>query len=320
MTEINRRGFLRTAAVASASAAGICLSRGTAFAGEKKRKFTMDLVCGAIGVRADQRQAIDLAHKYGFESVAPSAQSLARLSDGEMEELLGTLKEKNLIWGSAGLPVDFRRDEERFRAGLEVLPALAKAIQRAGGSRVNTWLRPSHDTLTYVSNFKQHARRLGKIAKVLADHDLRLGLEYVGPKTSWTASRHAFIHTMAETKELIVEIGQDNVGFVLDSWHWYTAHETKEDLLSLTAADVVACDLNDAPAGIPVDEQMDGSRELPAATGVIDLKAFLGALIQIGYDGPVRAEPFNKKLRDMDNEPAMAATAAAMKKALALVS
>lgn len=280
----------------------------------------MDLVCGAIGVRADQGQAIELADKYGFESVAPSATFLARLSEGEIDELLGTMKQKDLVWGSAGLPVDFRRDEERFRAGLDNLPELAKTLQRVGASRVNTWLRPSHDTLTYVSNYKQHARRLGEIAKVLADHDLRLGLEYVGPKTSWTASRHTFIHTMAETKELIAEIGRDNVGFVLDSWHWYTAHETEQDLLSLTGADVVACDLNDAPAGIPVDEQMDGSRELPAATGVIDLKAFLGALIQIGYDGPVRAEPFNKKLREMDNEPAMAATAAAMKKAFALVS
>ena len=83
-----------------------------------------------------------------------------------------------------------------------------------------------------------------------------------------------------------------------------------------------ACNAFYDEGGLPkaVDEQMDGSRELPAATGVIDLKSFLGALVQIGYDGPVRAEPFNKKLRDMDNEPAMAATAAAMKKAFALVS
>ena len=209
MTEINRRGFLRTTAVAGLSAASVCLSRGRALAGEKKRRFTMDLVCGAIGVRADQVQAIDLAHRYGFESVAPSAQYLSRLSDGEMEQLLGTMKEKNLVWGSAGLPVDFRRDEDRFRAGLDGLPGLAKTLRRAGASRVNTWLRPSHDTLTYVANFKQHARRLGEIAKVLAGHDLRLGLEYVGPKTSWTASRHSFIHTMAETKELIAEIERE---------------------------------------------------------------------------------------------------------------
>jgi sugar phosphate isomerase/epimerase len=81
----------------------------------------------------------------------------------------------------------------------------------------------------------------------------------------------------------------------------------------------VACDLNDAPAGLAVDEQMDLRRELPAATGVIDVQTFLQALVQIGYDGPVRAEPFNEALNAMDNEAAVTATADAMRKAFALV-
>ncbi|HON06675.1 MAG TPA: sugar phosphate isomerase/epimerase, partial [Verrucomicrobiota bacterium] len=59
----------------------------------------------------------------------------------------------------------------------------------------------------------------------------------------------------------------------------------------------------------------DNKRELPAATGVIDLKGFLMALAKIGYDGPVRAEPFNQTLNNMDNEQACASTIAAMKKA-----
>jgi sugar phosphate isomerase/epimerase len=82
---------------------------------------------------------------------------------------------------------------------------------------------------------------------------------------------------------------------------------------------VIACDLNDAPAGIPVDQQVDSRRELPCATGVIDLKAFLGALVAIGYDGPVRAEPFNAALRRLPPDRAVAATAEAMRKAFALV-
>jgi len=109
---------------------------------------------------------------------------------------------------------------------------------------------------------------------VLGDHGVRLGLEYVGPKTSWSASRFPFIHTMAEMKDLIAEINRDNVGFLLDSWHWYTARETEADLLTLKAADVVLCHLNDAPAGVPVDQQIDNRRALPCATGVIDVKAF----------------------------------------------
>jgi len=77
--------------------------------------------------------------------------------------------------------------------------------------------------------------------------------------------------------------------------------------------------LNDAPAGVPVDQQIDSKRELPCATGVIDLKAFFGALVKIGYDGPVVVEPFSKAVNAMPAEQAVQATAAALKEAFALV-
>lgn len=283
------------------------------------RKFTMDLVCGNIGVRARLPEAIALAHKYGFESVAPDAGFLKSLSDTEVSELREDLKSKKLVWGAAGLSVDFRGAEASFRKGLDSLPDDAKALKRAGAARVGTWISPGHNSLTYLTNFKQHASRLREIGKTLGDAGLRLGLEYVGPKTSWSATKYPFIHTMAEMRELIAAIHQPNVGLVLDSWHWYTAHESEADLLSLKGSDVVCCDLNDAPAGIPIDEQKDNTRDLPCATGVIDLKVFLSALVKIGYDGPVRAEPFKAELRRLPPEEAVDRTAKAMKRAMQLV-
>jgi sugar phosphate isomerase/epimerase len=82
---------------------------------------------------------------------------------------------------------------------------------------------------------------------------------------------------------------------------------------------VVSCDLNDAPAGLAVDQQVDSARELPCATGVIDVAAFLNALNVIGYDGPVRAEPFNAALRRMPKEQILTVTIEAMQKAFALI-
>lgn len=317
MSHVDRRQFLG-GVVAAAGIAAWGTGRVWA-APQSSRKFTMDLVCGAIGVSANQRESIRLAAMGRFESVQPSPGELAGLSDAELSELLGILKESGLVWGAAGLPVEFRRDDATFAEGLRGLPKMAQALQRAGATRVGTWLSPAHDELTYLANFKQHATRLREIAKVLGDHGQRFGLEYVGPKTSWTTLRFPFVHTMVEARELIAAIDRDNVGLVLDSWHWYTAGETQADLLQLTNQDVVACDLNDAPAGLAADEQMDLRRELPAATGVIDVQAFLQALVQIGYDGPVRAEPFNEPLNAMDNEAAVTATADAMRKAFALV-
>jgi sugar phosphate isomerase/epimerase len=292
----------------------------SAAAGSGRRRMTISLAPGSIGVQADQTQAIDLAHRLGFESVEPYGGHLAKLSAAEMEALQASLKEKHLVWGAAGLPVDFRGAEDRYRSGLKELPAIAAGLNRAGVERVGTWLTPAHDELTYLENFRQHTDRLREIASILKDHGARLGLEYVGPATSRLRRRYGFVHTLAEVRELMAAIGTGNVGVVLDSWHWFTARDTEADLLELTSRDVVSVDLNDAPAGIPIEQQVDNRRELPAATGVIDLKAFLGALVRMDYDGPVRAEPFNQALNDLDNEAACAATIAAMKRAFALIA
>lgn len=283
------------------------------------RRMTIDLVCGNLGVKATQREAIDLAQRHGFESVFPDAAELARLSGAELAELLADLKARRLVFGAAFLAVDFRRDDLTFDRGLAELPAYSRALQRAGVRHTGTWLPPNSDSLTYLQHFKQTARRLREVARVLADHELRLGLEYVGPKTAWTARRYPFLHTLTETRELIAEIGLGNVGLVLDSWHWFHAGDTPADVKALRNEDVVAVDLNDAPADVPKEQQKDGARELPMATGVIDLAAFLTALAETGYDGPVRAEPFNEAVRRMPREEAVAATSAAMKKAFALL-
>ncbi len=281
--------------------------------------MTICLTPGSIGVSANQTEAIELAARHGFEAVEPFGNYLATLSDQQITDLTGTVKAKNLVWGAAGLPVEFRQDEGRFNASMKSLPKVAAALQKSGVERVGTWLSPGHNSLTYLQNLRQHAKRLGEAAHVLKDHGQRLGLEYVGTLTARLSRKYPFVHTMAETQELIAEIGTGNVGLVLDSWHWWTAGDSAEDILALKNQDVVSVDLNDAPAGVPKEQQIDGKRELPCATSVIDLASFLNALQRIGYDGPARPEPFNKPLNDLDNDPACAAAVKAMRKAVDLI-
>ncbi len=318
MNALSRRQFIQSATTLSASlAAGTFWLHG---AEPPQRKMRICLTCGSIGVSANQGEAIRLAARYGFEAVEPYADSLANLSEAQLSDLLGEMKSHNLVFGAAGLPVEFRRDDSRFTDGMARLAKVVAGARRAGVERWGTWLSPCDNGRTYLQNFKLHTRRLREVAALLKDHGQRLGLEYVGTKTSRERCRYPFIHTLAELQELIAEIGTGNVGVVLDSWHWWQADDTVADLASLKNADVVSVDLNDAPAGVAKDKQLDNRRELPAATGVIDVAAFLNGLQQIGYDGPVRAEPFNQALNDLNNEEACAATIAAMKKAFALIT
>ena len=283
-------------------------------------RMRMQLDCGSIGVKAGLREALAYAAQYGFGAISADSGWLSKAPEADVRSLLDEMKQKGIGWGQAGMPVEFRKSEDEFSAGLKELPARAAALQKAGVNRVTTWLSPTSDALTYLENFKQHSRRLREVARILQDHGCRLGLEYVGPKTSWTARRYPFVHTMREMKELIADIGTGNAGFVLDSWHWYTAEEHAADLKTLSSADVVSIDLNDAPAGIALDQQKDSVRELPCATGVIPVAEFLNTLNSIGCDAPARCEPFNAALRAMAPHAALAATAAAMKKAFSLIA
>jgi sugar phosphate isomerase/epimerase len=279
--------------------------------------MSLQLSCGAIGVKASQPEAIDYAAKFGFDSVDADGKYLGSLPDAELKRLLDIMREKKVEWAIAGLPVDFRKDDAAFTESMKTFPAFAAGLQRAGVKNITTWISPASPDRTYLDNMRTHARRLREAAGVLHDHGLRFGMEYVGPKTLWSAQRYPFVHTMAEMKDLIGEIGRDNVGFVLDSWHWYTSGEKKKDILSLKAEQVVSVDLNDAPSGVPVDQQIDSKRELPAATGVIDIASFLGALKEIGFTGPVRVEPFNEPIRKMPPDQALAAAKASLDKAFA---
>ena len=303
-----RRTFLRAAATAAGSASLTCAAA--------ERRFFTAFVPGSLGIEADQAKSISLASEHGFEAVQPFPSDLLR--DGHQPHV-DALQQRGLRWAAAGLPVEFRKDDNAFEEGMSALPRVAAVLRQAGADRVGTWLRPSSDDLTYLQNFKRTATRLRRVAQVLQEQGLRLGLEYVGTKRNWTAGRHSAVHTMAGTKDLIAETGMPNIGLVLDSWHWWTSRETADDIRTLAGSDVISADLNDAPSGIAIEDQYDNQRELPLATGVINVRDFLQALVDIGYDGPVRAEPFNKVLNERDDADACRLSVGALNKAFALV-
>ena len=89
--------------------------------------------------------------------------------------------------------------------------------------------------------------------------------------------------------------------------------EKNEALKFLEKDDIVMCQLNDAVLERSRDEQLDLERELPGKTGLIDTAPLLNFLNNIGYEGTVSAEPFNKELNKMNNEDAAKTTYNAIK-------
>lgn len=300
----SRRTFLRSASIAVGALAASNMAR----ADSHTVKMFKNLGAGHLGVEANQRECIEYAARFGFGGTNPNVYELEKMEKSEREELLGMMKSKKIQWGASGLPVEFRRNEDQFREGIRALQARAAILKECGVTRVSTWIMPGHADLTYLRNFELHRSRLRECALVLRDHGMRLGLEFVGPRTLMNRFRFPFIHSQSEMLELCAAIDTGNMGLLLDAWHWHTSQGTVEELHVLTNETIVNVHVNDAPSGVPFEELQDNKRELPGATGVIDLKSFMNFLVKIGYDGPVTVEPFNQPLRELENEPALQKT------------
>ena len=215
-----------------------------------------------------------------------------------------------------GLPVDWRGAEDRWLNDVEELPRLAAAAQALGCTRTATWVMPCSNDREKEENLEFHVTRFTPVAKVLADYGISLGLEFIGPKTLRDSQKYPFIWTMEDMLDLGTEIGP-NVGLLLDSFHWYTSGGTLEALRKVAPERIVYVHINDAREGRSPEEQIDGERDLPGNTGVIDLKGFLGTLKEAGYDGPVAVEPFLLSLKDLaDDDARLALVRSSIRKTL----
>ncbi|MCC6456438.1 MAG: sugar phosphate isomerase/epimerase [Caldilineaceae bacterium] len=274
-----------------------------------------NLGIGAIGHKATVSEAIDFAQRYGFQGIDFSIGEVQALAEEQSAAYVRDLfAAKDVKPGVMGFPVEFRKDESTWRDGLAALPAQAKLARELGCTRTATWLTPGSQDRPFLENFKFHVDRIGPAARILADNGIALGLEFIGPKTLRKTLAHRFIYTMEGMLALGAAMGTGNVGLLLDIWHLYTSHGLIDQIRELSASEVVVVHINDAPAGVAIDEQIDNVRALPGETGVLDIGSFLQALEEIGYDGPVTVEPFSKRVREMTTEDAVAATAESVRK------
>jgi len=142
--------------------------------------------------------------------------------------------------------------------------------------------------------------RLTAIGDVLTRHNMRLGLEFLGP-LQFRMGRGGgppptpFVYTLNETVKLCAECGP-NLGATLDAWHWYHSGGTVADILATDTSRIIHVHVSDAKQ-MPPEEVRDNMRWL-TGEGVIDLNGFFRALVKIGYDGGVAPETIGSRIPD----------------------
>ena len=205
-------------------------------------------------------------------------------------------------------------DEAAFTSQLPKLSDDAAFTAAIGGRNFQMVLRPTTGGPSREERWKIVRDRLAAIAEVLAKHEIRLGIEFLGPLIFRTraggrgrgraqqdpaapppAPPIPFVWTLTETVKLCTESGP-NIGVTLDAWHWFHSGGTVADIVSTPASRIVHVHVSDAKA-MPAEEVRDNMRWLPGE-GIIDLTGFFKALKQIGYQGGVAPETIGPRIPD----------------------
>jgi len=333
---VNRREFLERSTL---GAAALALLNPVEIAGAQSGMF-VSLPPWAVARNVGWPEQARLAARVGYAGIDWAFGPARKAGVEATRALLAELKIRATI---VNLPMQgpLGGDEAAFTAQLPKLDEDAAFCAAIGCRNFQLVLSATTGGPSKEERWKVVRDRLAAISGVLAKHDVRLALEFLGvlvfrtrtagggrrgggppvdpsaPPPPPPAPPVPFVWTLTETVKLCVESGP-NVGATLDAWHWFHSGGTVGEIQATPASRIIHVHVSDARAMPPEDVQ-DNMRLLPGE-GLIDLIGFFRALKQINYQGGVAPETIGPRIPDtMPPEEsarlALEATVGVMKKA-----
>lgn len=132
---------------------------------------------------------------------------------------------------------------------------------------------------------------LNELCDIAKRHDVSLAFEFLG-------QTDCSVQTLDLAHEIVRTTDRANLGLVIDSFHFYTGGSTVEMIHSLDPRLLSVFHINDAEDRAP--QQLNDSHRLLPGMGILPLRAIVGALGRIEYDGVVSVEIFRPEYWEMD--------------------
>ncbi len=264
------------------------------------------------GERLDLESRLRAATTFGYTAVDCTRAELQSLPASAAD---GLWKELGLVPGLVGGLVNASpfAPEDAFTQGIQGIEARAAAAAEAGATMTGIVL-PNRSDLPEPQARALILQRLRRIGQGLAGSGIRLAVEFLGVRTLLPERSHPFLQSYTAVLDLLTETGYDQIGLLLDAYHWYASGTSAAAVAATPAQRLVYLHINDCKPG-PLDRIQDADRLIPGE-GVIDLPAWLRAVAATGFDGCIAPEVLGPRLQGMTTAEAATACAAGMRAAM----
>ena len=137
----------------------------------------------------------------------------------------------------------------------------------------------------------ESTRVLNELCDIAANHNVALAFEFLGqPDCS--------VQTLDLAAEIVRKVDRENLGLVIDSFHFYAGGSTLEMIEALDPKLIRIFHINDAE-DLPREQLEDRHRLLPGL-GILPLREIVSAFRHIGYDQVASVEIFRPEYWDRD--------------------
>lgn len=235
------------------------------------------------------RQQIDAAEAAGFSAVAVCTghPRWGLPSDADVDGFFASLEGSLPIRTSEVIDVDLLGVRDR-REAAAWYGRMLDLSARTGAESVNVISLASE-----LPPLGDAGKRLGELCDLAADRGLAINFEFL----PWTG-----VHDVPSAVRLLEATDRDNLGLVLDTWHWFRtpAGPDLDALRLIPSGRLHLLQLSDAPAEVPDDlvfETLHG-RLLPGE-GDIDIAGVLRVLGETGAEPMIACEIFSDALSSL---------------------
>jgi 2-keto-myo-inositol isomerase len=138
---------------------------------------------------------------------------------------------------------------------------------------------------------EETVRALRELSDIAQPYGVKLALEFIGyPNCS--------VNTFGQAYEIVQETNRENVGVVLDCFHFHAMGSRIEDLKKADPAKIFVFHIDDCE-DLPIGALRDHHRVWPGDGG-IDLDEIMNTLVEIGYHDMVSVELFRPEYWEWD--------------------
>jgi len=267
----------------------------------------------AVGIFGRQTEFVEIALTHRFKGLEIDIHELLRRAQStSVAQACRYLCSAPMRIGGFELPWRWAEDQKTFEADLKQAGLLLEICTALGADRCYTTIRPTSDERPFHENFQFHVDRLRQVADTLATANVKLALQFLAAPADRADGGFQFIYQVDPLLLLLNSIQRDNVGVLLDTWHWFVGGGDLDKVRSLRPEQILSVRLADIPSGTALAAITSEQRVMPGEGGTIDAAALVALLEELGFDGPIAVAPSPTLFKGQTRESIVSRASAAL--------